>query len=61
MDPNAALDNLLFALADGDRDSAIDAADDLASWLSNGGFIPWEHALSYLHREPRNPATENES
>lgn len=48
MDPNTTLDNLLDALSDGDRDAAIDACENLADWLLNGGFIPWETALGYI-------------
>ena len=45
MDPNAALRLLLWALADGDRDEAIDAAEALSEWLRKGGFMPSRNLL----------------
>ena len=40
MDPTACLLKLLNALADEDRDDAIESCNDLAGWLASGGFFP---------------------
>ena len=40
MDPDACLARLLDACNGGDRDTAVDALDDLRLWLTNGRFLP---------------------
>lgn len=40
MDPTACLRELLDALADEDRDTAVERAEDLRNWLNGGGFLP---------------------
>jgi hypothetical protein len=40
MDPNATLVSLLAALEDGDKATALDAAEALTDWLRRGGFMP---------------------
>lgn len=40
MDPVAAWDALLGALVDGEPDLAADAAEHLATWIGNGGYVP---------------------
>jgi hypothetical protein len=40
MDPNACLTRFLDALRDADRDEAQHAAEDLARWIRQGGFLP---------------------
>jgi len=40
MDPTACLLDLLNALEDEDRDTAIEKCNDLAGWLAGGGFFP---------------------
>lgn len=40
MDPTQALSEALTALLENDRDSAVDSLENLAGWLSRGGFFP---------------------
>lgn len=40
MDPTATLDNPLSALTCGDRDAAIEAAENLTEWMKKDGFLP---------------------
>jgi hypothetical protein len=40
MDPNATLRHLLDALREGDRDLVLQALDDLAGWIRQGGWLP---------------------
>ena len=40
MDPNAALQRFLDALAAGDRTEATEALNDLHGWIVKGGFLP---------------------
>ncbi len=40
MDPQACLARLVDAIADEDRGEAAEAADDLYTWLCDGGFAP---------------------
>lgn len=40
MDPEATYRDLLDAIAESDRDSAVDRASDLAGWLAAEGFPP---------------------
>lgn len=40
MDPYAAIENLIEAIADGDRDTAQDTLDDLITWGDRDGFLP---------------------
>lgn len=40
MDPNATLIQLLLALADDDREAALDSFTNLTGWLDQGGFAP---------------------
>ncbi len=40
MDPDAALALLLQAIADEDRDAAIEHVEALAQWLRRGGHLP---------------------
>lgn len=44
MDPQAVLREMLYALANGDRDGAARAAQDLSEWIDKGGFLPAVHA-----------------
>jgi hypothetical protein len=39
MDPDACLRELLDALNDDDRDTAIERCHNLAEWLASGGFM----------------------
>lgn len=40
VDPVPAWDALLGALVDGEPDLAADAAENLATWIGNGGYVP---------------------
>lgn len=40
MDPTICLRGLLAAIATDNREGAIEAATDLAAWISSGGFMP---------------------
>jgi hypothetical protein len=40
MDPTQCLRDLLGAITCNDRDSAADAAEELATWIRKGGFLP---------------------
>ncbi len=40
MDPNKCLFDLVQAIYEGDRDTAVELADALKEWLSKGGFLP---------------------
>jgi hypothetical protein len=40
MDPNATLAAFLVSLEDGDKATALDAAEALTDWLRRGGFMP---------------------
>lgn len=40
MDPNAALQGYVDAIADGDYDQAYDFLEALEGWLRGGGFLP---------------------
>lgn len=40
MDPEAAYDEFLQALKDGDALVASHRLDDLATWINRGGFVP---------------------
>lgn len=40
MDPIACWKRLINALADGDVNESIDAAEDLATWVGKGGDVP---------------------
>ena len=40
MDPSATLEALLDSIANGDADGASQAAENLATWIANGGFEP---------------------
>lgn len=42
MDPNATLDMLLAAIADGDFETAREHDENLSNWLGRGGFLPRE-------------------
>lgn len=47
MDPNDELADLMDALTMGEWDNAIDIADDLQSYLDNGGTPPEMQALTW--------------
>lgn len=51
MDPTAALKRWRNALKDFDYDEAADAARDLRSWVSMGGFIPPGAKLTPMERD----------
>ena len=40
MDPTETLRDLLAAIACNDRETAADAAENLAEWIRKGGFLP---------------------
>ena len=40
MDPNATWQELLDAIAQGDRERAIELLHALLAWLEHGGFMP---------------------
>lgn len=40
MDPQTALNELLEAFAENDREAALDRLDALTAWISRGGFPP---------------------
>jgi hypothetical protein len=40
MDPNAALRDIIEAVAQGDRDALLEHLEALYDWLRNGGFMP---------------------
>lgn len=42
MDPDATLRKAIEAMAEGDRDEAMWALQDLADWIRGGGFVPRE-------------------
>ncbi len=46
MDPNATLARIIDAAVAGDADELRDAANDLAVWLTKGGFAPDEPRLT---------------
>ncbi len=46
MDPNAALAALIDAALHGDAETLRQAADDLATWLEQGGFAPNHRVLA---------------
>lgn len=52
MDPSACFARYLASLVSLDREEALDAAHDLAGWLSRGGFAPdWTSGekVRFLH------------
>ena len=40
LDPDQTYDDFLDALSDGDVEVASHRLDDLATWISRGGFVP---------------------
>ena len=51
MDPDATLRRMVRAMAEGDRDEALDAMDDLRGWLMAGGFLPERAAEEMIARD----------
>ena len=51
MDPDATLKRMVRAMADEDKDEALDAMDDLRNWLIAGGFLPIRAAEELLARD----------
>lgn len=51
MDPNATLRMMVRAMAEGDRDEALDAMDNLRDWLMAGGFLPERAAEEMIARD----------
>lgn len=47
MDPDLLFEELIAALARGDRFEAVNFASDLADWISRRGYVPVE--LQLLH------------
>jgi len=45
MDPNEALTEIITAAFEGRGDNLFNHAEDLAEWLSNGGFHPKPEAV----------------
>lgn len=40
MDPNRTLWDLMWAIYEGDSDTAVELTDALKSWIDKGGFLP---------------------
>jgi hypothetical protein len=40
VDPDQTYDDFLDSLKEGDIETALHRADDLACWISRGGFVP---------------------
>ena len=51
MDPDATLRRMVRAMADDNKDEALDAMDDLRKWLMSGGFLPVCAAEELLARD----------
>lgn len=49
MDPNKCLFDLVQAIYEGDRDTAVELADALKGWLEKHGFCP-----TNVWRDPEN-------
>ncbi len=40
MDPNRTLWDLMWAIYEGDSDTAVELSDSLKKWIERGGFLP---------------------
>ena len=52
MDPNRTLWDLMWAIYESDRDSVVELANALKSWVDKGGFLPTNVVQQAEHVHP---------